>query len=188
MKAFILALFLSLALLPIGQQPSAQEARFKVKVLHAGQKGNKVDPKIPKEIQKYLARSFGARYTNFSMLDSKVVSVKLNQKGSIVLPDRSTLKLEFVEKQGQFIKLTMGLKELDTTIRIRNGGMFFQAGHKFKDGILVLAISATTGPGAKESISNPRPNPRKESHGGERGSRPIDSKPQRPKIPGRSPK
>ncbi len=177
MKALLLSLLLSLALALPGPA-AAQDAHFRIKVLHAGLKGDKVDPKIPENIKKYLLKSFGAKYTAFTLLDSQELVVKPTKTGNVILPDKSALKLEFREVQGNFIKLTMEIKDLRTTIRIKEGGLFFQAGHKFKDGILVLAISASTKKGGPETIGPVRPDPRKtHPEQPDKPLRPIDSVP-----------
>lgn len=181
MKALLLALVVWMGLLAPAPV-EAQDAHFRIKVLHAGTQGNKVDPKIPENIKKYLARSFG-RYTSFTLLDSKELVVKLTETGTVTLPDKSFLKLQFREVQGEFIKLTMEIKDLRTTIRIKNGGLFFQAGHKYKDGIMILAISATTRKGAQETFGTPRPDPRKNPVEPDKIQRPIDSKPATDKTP-----
>lgn len=177
MKALLLTLLVAMAL--VSPAPaSAQDAHFRIKVLHAGQQGNKIDPKIPENIKKYLQKSFGAKYTTFTLLDSKELVVKPTATGTVVLPDKSTLKLQFREVQGSFIKLTMEIKDLRTTIRIKEGGLFFQAGHKYKDGIMVLAISASTKKGGPEVIGPARPDPRKTApEQPDKPLRPIDSVP-----------
>ncbi len=140
------------------------EVKFRVTVLLATAQGDHVDPQIGKRIREYLAKSFGARYSSFRQLDTRVLRVALDKTGEMLLPDQSTLGLRFRDIHGEFVKLTMTIKDLQTTIRIRNGGLFFQAGHRYKNGILVLAISATLEggppPAGEGKLSPTRPEPR----------------------------
>lgn len=142
----------------------AQEVKFRVRVLLASKQGNRIDPQIDASVRKYLERSFGARYSSFRQLDNRVLKVKLDTTGEVALPDQTSLRLKFRDVQGEFVKLTMEIKDLRTTIRIRDGGLFFQAGHRYKNGMLILAISATVlgkkGGGEKEKLTTPRPEPR----------------------------
>lgn len=154
MKSLLLSFIALVLLLP--QSVQSQEARFKVRVLLASKQGERVDPQIPDGIGKYLKKTFGARYSSFQLLDSRVMKVKLDQTGELTLPDQSVLKLRFRGLPEDFVKLTMEIKDLRTTIRIKNGGLFFQAGHRYKNGILILAIGAQTEkPEAKKPETKP---------------------------------
>jgi len=70
----------------------------------------------------------------------------------------------------------MEMPGVKTLIRIRDGGLFFQAGHRHKGGMMILAISATTTGNAAETPTRPRPPPanptmRQKRSAGSRGSR-----------------
>lgn len=162
MRALVLSFLVLLVLIP--QDLQSQEARFKVRVLLASKQGERIDPQIPDGISKYLKKTFGVRYSAFQLLDSRVLKVKLEQTGEVTLPDQSVLKLRFRGVPGDFIKLTMEVEDLRTTIRIKNGGLFFQAGHKYGNGILILAIGAQTvddePESEEETFTTPRPDPR----------------------------
>jgi len=158
------------------------EVKFRVNVLLATTQGDHIDPQISKRIKDYLTKSFGARYSSFRQLDTRVLRVSLDKTGEMPLPDQSTLGLRFRDIHGEFVKLTMTIKDLRTTIRIRNGGLFFQAGHRYKNGILILAISATlegkVEPKDKGKLTTTRPDPRPTSPG----------KPLRPASPAKAPR
>ncbi len=177
MRFLLVPLLASLFFAPAGVAAQSQTAKFKVKVLLASKQGDRVDPQIPKSVRKYLKKSFGARYSSFRLLDSRVLKVGLGHTEEMALPDQSILKLKFRGLPGEFIKLTMEIEDLRTTIRIKNGGMFFQAGHRYKNGMLILAISATTGDiKGKAKIGTARPDPRPRSGDAHRKDRKIDSK------------
>lgn len=153
-----------LFMLPSVAWAGEPEVKFRVTVLLATAQGDHVDPQINKRIREYLAKSFGARYSSFRQLDTRVLRVALDKTGEMLLPDQTSLGLRFRDIHGEFVKLTMSIKDLQTTIRIRNGGLFFQAGHRYKNGVLILAISATLAgpirPKEEGKLSPTRPDPR----------------------------
>jgi len=154
-----------------------QEAKFRVRVLLASSQGEVMDDAIGPHLREWLKKSFGTRYTSFKQLDNRLMKVALNETAEMPLPDQTVLKIRFRDVQGEFIKLTMEVKDLRTTIRIKNGGLFFQAGHRYKNGILVLAISANL-PGdaeEQEELSPVRPEPRPETNEGRKTHREIEA-------------
>ena len=68
----------------------------------------------------------------------------LGAKTSTTLPDGKTLTLAFKGQSKGFVKVYVEIDGLKTTVDVRDGGLFFQAGRVFKAGILVLAIGAET--------------------------------------------
>jgi len=118
-------------------------AHFDVQVIHASRSERPADPAL-KPISQYLAKSF-KRYKSFKRVDQLTL---ISSKGSAAkgrLPDKKTLSLTYVETDKGFVKVALELDGLKTTVRVRDGGLFFQAGRLYKDGILVLAIEAKTG-------------------------------------------
>lgn len=168
----VLALVLGLTLLlPAGV--GAQEVGFKVRVILARQVDGPPDGKIPRKLQGYLERSFGGRFKSFKLLMDKGLAVQKGETGAMKLMDSSELRLSFREFQGEFIVLQMSLKDLDATVRIRDGGMFFQAGHRYGDGMLVLAVTARLKGSEKkeEKLESTRPAPRQTP-----GAEPTDTR------------
>lgn len=155
-----------------------EEVKFRVRVLLASAQGSLIDSNIGPNLRKWLNKSFGGRFTSFRQLENRLLKVKLEETSEVPLPDQTTLKLRFRGVQGEFVKLTMEIKDLRTTIRIKNGGLFFQAGHRYKNGILVLAISANlpNDRGEREELTTPRPEPRPEIPEGRKEHRNIESK------------
>ncbi len=162
-KVWVPVLFFMM-LLPAMVNGAEQEVKFRVYVLLATKQGDQIDPQINKQVRAYLKKSFGSRYSSFRQLDSRLLKADLDETVEMPLPDESTLGLRFRDIHGEFVKLTMSIKDLTTTIRIRNGGLFFQAGHRYKNGMLILAISATLGdkpvPQSALKASPVRPGPR----------------------------
>lgn len=148
-------------------EASEPKAHCTVRVILAKGGGGGMDPSIKNPLKRYLTKSFGTRYESFDLLDTATMDVTRGKRGKISLPDGTWLRLSYLGNQGKFIKLSMEMPGVKTLIRIRDGGLFFQAGHKHKGGMMILAISATTTGKTKETPSRPRPAPRgphKESH------------------------
>lgn len=118
------------------------EARFVVTVVHAEKEPGPPDPAL-QGLQKVLEGSF-KRYKRFSRLDEKALEVKEGGKGAMKLPDGKDLALEYLGTARGFVKVHLTLDGLKTTVDVKDGGLFFQAGRVYQGGILVLAISAKT--------------------------------------------
>ena len=155
------------------QAKPPDKVEFEVFVIHAANKGTPpLD--IPKEVHKYLVSTFKGKFNSFELLQRETISVASKKTGKLSLPDGSELSLTFEGQEKDFVRLTMALKGLETTIRIRDGGMFFQAGHKYNKGTLVLAISASTPGASGRGLSTVRPDPRSGHEPQKKDGRSID--------------
>jgi hypothetical protein len=157
MKALLVAAALVLAVQP--EVAGAAEATFQIQVLLARQESGERDRRIPDSLLSYLEGSFGARYRSFAFLDDASVQVSPGKPGAVRMPDGSSLLLTFRETQGEFLVLDMQLKDLRATVRIRDGGLFFQAGHRYLDGMLIVAITGRlkSAPSGSGKPGNARP-------------------------------
>ncbi len=140
-RALPAAALLALALtLPASAARAKPAADFGVTVIHAKKEAGRADPAL-KGLQKYLSGSF-TRYKSFTQLEDKSVSVAQGKTGTVKLPDGKDLNLEYLGLRKGFVKVHLTLAGLKTTVNVKDGGLFFQAGRVYKGGILVLAISA----------------------------------------------
>ena len=119
------------------------QATLTVTVVHAHKGGAKVDPKLA-AIADYLTKSFKG-YTGFKQVGDHRATLASKGKTSVKLPDGKTLTLAFQGVDKGFVKVYLELDGLKTTVDVRDGGLFFQAGRVYKGGILILAIGAKTG-------------------------------------------
>ena len=115
---------------------------FTVTVVHATRDGSGVDRAL-KHLARYFGNSF-KRYDGFRKLDGRTGRVAFKGAFEMKLPDATTLKLEHQGVDGKFVNVKLGVGGLKTTMRVRDGGLFFQAGRSYRNGILVLAIKAKT--------------------------------------------
>jgi len=144
-RALLVSTLLLVAVVCLAAAPGAASAagvRAEVRVIHASGgagAGSYVDPAL-KPIAAYLTKSFGARYTSFRQLDVETLSLDLQQRGTMNLPGERTLALTFKGVKDEFVRLFMELPHLKTTVKVRDGGLFFQAGQSHQGGMLILAI------------------------------------------------
>ena len=157
-------LLLLLLLLPAPGEAAESEAHCTVRVILAKGGGGGMDPAIKNPLERYLTKSFGARYESFDLLNTVSLDILRGKRGEVPLPDGTWLRLTYLGNQGEFIKLSMEMPGVKTLVRIRDGGLFFQAGHKYKGGMMILAISATTTGATALTPTHARPAPRK-AHG-----------------------
>ncbi|MEC9072090.1 MAG: hypothetical protein VX938_06915 [Myxococcota bacterium] len=143
----LLTTFVSLTLIcgtaAAEDKDSPSMAHFDVQVIHASRAEGPADPAL-KPLSQYLTKSF-KRYKSFKRLDQITLVSSRGTAAKGKLPDKKTLSLKYVESEKGFVKVALELDGLKTTVRVRDGGLFFQAGRLYKDGILVLAIEAKTG-------------------------------------------
>lgn len=142
----ILAFVLALVALAVPAQARAG-VRCEVRMIHAtGGASAKpyIDPAL-KSLATYLKKSFGGRYASFKQLELKSLSLEKGRKGTVELPNERPLSLTYegYNDKDRFIRLFMELPHLRTTVKIRDGGLFFQAGQSYRGGMLILAIHAS---------------------------------------------
>lgn len=128
---------------PPAEPAAAATATFHVTVIHASRSAGGVD-KALKDLERYLLKSF-AQYASFKRLDDEQIQVSLGAPGTVALPDGKKLTLDLKGLGKGFIKVHLSLDGLQTTVNVKDGGLFFQAGRVHKDGILVLAIRGRSG-------------------------------------------
>lgn len=143
-RALLLSVLALVAVVCLAAAPGAVSAavRAEVRVIHAtggADAGAYVDPAL-KPIAAYLTKSFGARYTSFRQLAIETLTLELQQRGTVALPGDRTLALTFKGVKDEFVRLFMELPHLKTTVKVRDGGLFFQAGQSYQGGMLILAI------------------------------------------------
>jgi hypothetical protein len=139
----VVALLLVSEVRPLHAEGSAVMSH--VRVIHAtpGERGAPVMDPALQPIASYLSRSFGARYASFRELDQRALRLARGERTGFTLPDGRDLGLTYRGDERDFILLFMELPHLKTTVKVRNGGLFFQAGQPFEGGILILAIHAS---------------------------------------------
>lgn len=122
---------------------SQEKINCNVKVIYATKKAPYINEKL-KSLWSYLKKSFGARWTSFDIIDEKILTLERDKNVEISLPENEKLGLKYsgITEEKGLIRLHLDLSGyFKTKIRIHNKGVFFQAGKKYKDGILIFSIS-----------------------------------------------
>lgn len=119
---------------------AAQSIDVEVRTIAASAEGSGVDDEL-EDIEGKLARGFTG-YTRFEHLGTETFSLSVDEKKMLELPADSSVTFTFYGLAGELIKLGLGVADkMNTTLRASPGSTFFHAGLKYRDGILVLAIS-----------------------------------------------
>ena len=137
-----LAFLLSVVGLLFLSTPAAAQSKsisVEVRSIAATSKGSHFDPKL-NDLKKRLTKAF-AGYSNFRQVASTQFQLAPNAEKTAELPDGNQMTVTFHGYSGKFIRLGFGIAgKLNTILRATPGGTFFQAGLRYGDGILILAI------------------------------------------------
>jgi len=99
------------------------------------------DP-APAPLESLLRRAF-PDHRAFWLLSTSTIEVALGKEGLIPLPNGATLQLGYQGLDGALIRLELSIPpRLKTSIRVNDGGTFFQAGMEYQSSVLILAITA----------------------------------------------
>lgn len=135
------ALALIASLVFIGGASAAHAVTLKVSVVHAQKKNAQKDPAL-KRIQGRLERAF-SRYSSFKRLAHHEFRLSPGKKASAKLPGTKakTANFHYVGPVGKGAhKVGLKIGENEFNLRIPEKRLFFQAGLKHGDGMLILAI------------------------------------------------
>ena len=142
------------ALLAIGltnsplENTQADAIQCDVQIIHAKKESGDADPALT-PISRYLKRSFGSRYRSFKQLNRTSMQLRVNAVGTESLPNNTTLRLKYLGSEENLLRLEMSVGDLKTNVKVHNGGLFFQAGRSYRNGMLIVAIRVKKDPSQK---------------------------------------
>lgn len=143
MRAFmkiILAVMVMGAMTGIADTAAAQDVDVKVRSIAASKSGDSFDPQL-KSLKTKLTRAFSG-YTNFELVQTDDFTLKDSQSKTVTVPGGTEVTLTFHGLAGDFYKMGLTVSDrLNTTLRAAPKSTFFQAGLRYKSGILILAIT-----------------------------------------------
>lgn len=122
----------------------ANQVELSLLVVHATEDHSRVDPKL-KSLSRYLQHM---RYTGFELLDEHVSRLTVGSSQSFSIEDGRKLQVNLLSKDEKRARLRVqihgakGTKLLDSTLSVNRNGTAIFGGPKFKDGVLVLPVSA----------------------------------------------
>ncbi len=109
-----------------------------VTVIHAKEARGAVDPQLA-GLARYLTKSF-PKHHEFRRLDTANARLVLGGETRLTLPNQAQLGCRYEAREGQFIALHLEVGGLKTTVHVKDGGTFFQAGRAYEGGMIVLAF------------------------------------------------
>ena len=128
-------------LLLLGGSATAANAavKLKVSVVHAQKKAGPKDAKL-KKIQGRLERAF-SRYKSFKSLSTHQFKLEAGKDAKLKLPTGKMASLKYIGAAGKRAhKLDLKVGQNTLNLRVPQRRLFFQAGLKYKGGMLILAI------------------------------------------------
>ena len=119
---------------------AAEGARIEVTVIHATRDGQ-LDPALA-GLKRTLERAFSG-YAGFAKLGEQRETLALDGEQRLTLPNESELVYRYLGTDPDgFLRVHIEVGGLRSTVRVKDGGTFFQAGRGYKDGMIVLAFRA----------------------------------------------
>ncbi len=111
-----------------------------VRTIHATPEGDEIDEEL-KDMENRLRQGI-TNYSSFRQLNRERHQVEKGGAAEFELPTEDLLTIRFNGVEDDFVRLGLTLgSRLDTTLRASSGSTFFQAGLRYDDGLMVLAIT-----------------------------------------------
>jgi hypothetical protein len=123
-----------------GHAQAAEQIELKVSVIHASKAVGKADPAL-KKIESSLRKAFGG-FSSFQQVANQADKLTVGKKLDIKLPNGQNAVVEYKGKAKKHhqLRLTIPTSKVAVDLSVPSRKMFYQAGIKHKDGILVLAF------------------------------------------------
>jgi hypothetical protein len=143
--AISLLFTLLLVLLPPLQAWSGENISIAVKTILASENGKSVDPGL-NDIVRELQSVF--RYSSYKLLGEKGLTLSLNNKGVVTLPEQINMNISSMGIEGDRVVLDIeilrgGSRILQTVIKLRNNSSITIGGPEYQGGNLLFNIFAS---------------------------------------------
>ena len=119
--------------------------KIEMMVVHAQTKNDEVHPSV-RPLMKYFT---SYRYSGFDLIDTKSVRLEDDGSKSFTIQGNRKISIRLVSHDDTKARLKVtilgakGKRLLDTTMVVNRNGTFIVAGPKFREGILILPVTAT---------------------------------------------
>ncbi|MCC6620846.1 MAG: hypothetical protein IT385_06305 [Deltaproteobacteria bacterium] len=123
---------------PALAEPTGPDIEVEVTVIHATKGDAGVAPDLA-PLGKYLLKSF-APYTTFTRLDHATQRLAAGAEARLALANKSELVYRHAGKVDGYFALHIEVGGLKSTVNVKDGKTFFQAGRAHGDGMIVLAF------------------------------------------------
>lgn len=120
-----------------------EEIKINVKVILASNQG-KVADKDLHDIQKKLKNLF--KYSSYQLLKKQSLLIAKGKSGQIPLTEKKALHIKFLNEAGKSVEIAVeilekGKKIFKTKAKIQKKKTLLIGGPKYKEGVLIMAIS-----------------------------------------------
>lgn len=139
---FCIASTAAIAKKPANEISTADSVRGELVFLVAAKSPARIDRRLL-PMKKDLARAFAPKLNRFDFIENSFPSLSKGVPRTAELPGGGKLTMTYVGTEGEHIVLKMELPEWSGQVRVKNGKRFFQAGRRYNDGILVIALRVT---------------------------------------------
>ena len=128
---------------PGAEQPVRSRVDMEIRVVYATASHNRVDSRLG-SLTRYLSH---LRFTGYELLDTQKAQVGLGGKATFTVEGDRKVSVSLLGRDDQRarvrVQVSGGDKQLlDTTMSVNRNGTVIVAGPKYKDGILVLPLTA----------------------------------------------
>lgn len=98
-----------------------------------------------KPLWELLQKSFGEKFSYYDLVGVWEQSVEVNGRVETNLPDGDRFAAIYggITPEKGLIRVSLEYGDFRTKVRIHDRGTFFQAGKRWRDGTLVIAVKAT---------------------------------------------
>jgi len=118
---------------------AAEGVRLKVSVVHATKAPAVAKPGLKPTVLRSLKKTF-AGYTSFQEVAKHKLKFTEGGKGSVKLPNGKTAVVSYKGKKGSQHLINLGIGRVNVDLRSPARRLFYQAGLKHNNGILILAF------------------------------------------------
>lgn len=125
------------------QQSATQTVSIEVRAIAAGVDTEQFDSDL-EDLESQLRRAF-EDYSSFEQLERSERQIETGDSARVSLPTDDVLVLSNQGRDGDRVRLGLSIEDrLDTSLRATPGNTFFQAGLRYGDRMLVVAITVET--------------------------------------------
>ena len=139
-RALFMGIFIATTFCFAGTVLAADLVNVKVAVIHAAKDKGASDPAL-KKIETSLRKAFGG-FSSFKQLDKHQFKLKKTGQKKLSLPNGLSAAVRYDGQKGKYhmMRLNIPKSKVDVALRVPAKRMFYQAGMKYKGGILILAF------------------------------------------------
>ncbi len=147
LKAGVLFIFFLISTTAVAKKPATEASttdsvRGELVFIVAAKSPARIDRRLL-PMQKDLARAFAPKLNRFDFIESSFPALSKDVPRTATLPGGGKLTMTYLGREGEYIVLKLELPEWSGQVRVKNGKRFFQAGRRYGDGILVIALRVT---------------------------------------------